>query len=631
MCGFLGVLTKKNFFSKEKINKAGDFMSNRGPDFSGYEFIQLSTTNIHLVHKRLSIIDLSNHANQPLYDENKNWIIVYNGEIYNYKEIRKELEKKQIKFYTNSDTEVIIKSFDYWGVKCLDRFIGMFSFMITNLQSGISYVVRDRTGVKPLYYYSSSNLLIFASDLRTINYLIDNKVTLNLNSVDSYFNLGYNELENSYLNEINKLSQGSYLKINLNNFETKLIKYWDSLSFFKKKEYFKLNESEIISQLDELLTSALKYRMISDVPVGVFLSGGYDSSLVSSILSKKTNFKINSYTIGFTDSKFNEAHHAKKVANYLGLNHTEKICTENDAFDLIENLVDVYDEPFGDPSQIPTLLVSKLASNDVKVVLSADGGDEIFGGYSRYSTSINTFNKTNNIPKFFLKLIESIPSLVSKNLLSLYLGRKINSNHIKKFNKILNSKSIFELMQNLNQNTQNDIFSNDYHKQKPYTEYDDLDNINKMLVYDYNNFLEGDILKKVDRATMYFSIEGREPLLDHRIFEFMANIDPKHKVSKNLEKKYLLKKIAHKYLPSKIMDRPKMGFGIPIDSWIKTNSKLKQIIFDNISESQIKSCDFFDYGKIVKMKNNYFKNHTSTGHTVWYLFNFIRWKKSLKI
>ena len=173
------------------------------------------------------------------------------------------------------------------GVKCLDRFIGMFSFMITNLQSGISYVVRDRTGVKPLYYYSSNNLLIFASDLRTINYLIDNKATINLNSVDSYFNLGYNELENSYLNEINKLSQGCYLKIDLNNFETKLIKYWDSISFFKNKEYLQLPESEIIAQLDELLTSAFKYRMISDVPVGVFLSGGYDSSLVSSILFKK--------------------------------------------------------------------------------------------------------------------------------------------------------------------------------------------------------------------------------------------------------------------------------------------------------------------------------------------------------
>jgi asparagine synthase (glutamine-hydrolysing) len=630
MCGFLGVLDKKNIYSKEKINNAGDFMSKRGPDFSGYEFIQLSKTNIHLVHKRLSIIDLSNHANQPFYDENKNWVLVYNGEIYNYREIRKELEKKHIKFYTNSDTEVIIKSFDYWGEKCLDRFIGMFSFMITNLKSGICYVVRDRVGVKPLYYYSSSNLLIFASDLRAINYLIDNKVTLNLNAVDSYFNLGYNELDNSYLNEINKLSPGCYLKIDLNNYETKLIKYWDSLSLFKNKEYLKLNESDIVSQLEELLISSFKYRMVSDVPVGVFLSGGYDSSLVSAILSKHTDYQINSYTIGFNDSKFNEAHHAKKVANYLGLNHTEKICNEHDAFELIENLVDVYDEPFGDPSQIPTLLVSKLASNDVKVILSADGGDEIFGGYSRYSTSIDTFNKISKIPKFLLKLINSTPDLVLKNLLGLYLKRNINSNHINKFNEILNSKSIFELMKNLNKNSQN-IFSNDYNKNKSYAEYDDLDNINKMLVYDYNNYLEGDILKKVDRATMHYSIEGREPLLDHRIFEFMAKVDPKYKVSKSLEKKYLLKKITHKYLPSKMMERPKMGFGIPIDSWIKRDSKLKQIFFDNISESQIKSYDFFDYNKIVKMKNSYLKNESSTGISLWYLFNFIRWEKSLKV
>ena len=630
MCGFLGVIDKKNIFSKESIESASNFIHRRGPDYSGYELVKSFESDIHLSHKRLSIIDLSNDANQPFFDENRNWALIFNGEIYNYKEIKLKLEKQNIKFKTNSDTEVIIKSFDYWGIKCLKHFIGMFSFMITNLKSGICYVVRDRAGVKPLYYYHSKNAFIASSDLRSVNHLIKNKTTLNLSAIESFFNLGYSELESSYINQIQKLPKGCYLKIDLKNYDYKVFKYWDPLTFFND-EYLNISESEILDQLEDLITSAFKYRMISDVPVGVFLSGGYDSSLVSAILSKKAGYKINSYSIGFEDPKYNEADHAKKVAKYLDLNHTEKICTERDAVDLIEKLVDVYDEPFGDSSAIPTLLVSELASKDVKVVLSADGGDEIFGGYSKYSTSINAYKKINSIPNFALKLLDASPESLINPLLSFSLKRKLNNEHVKKLKKIIKSNSLLDLCMTLGKNPQSDIFNKEYKSIIDTKIYNNLDDINKMLVYDYNNYLEGDILKKVDRATMYYSIEGREPLLDHRIFEFMAKIHPKYKLSKSLEKKYLLKKITHKYLPTEIMDRPKMGFRIPISSWIKSNKKLNQLFFDTISESNIKQCDFLDYKKIENQKNNFLKENNSSGLTLWYLYNFLRWKNSLQL
>ncbi len=630
MCGFIGVINKKKTFSKENIENASSFIHRRGPDYSGYEIVKSFNNDIHLSHRRLSIIDLSSGANQPFFDENRKWALIFNGEIYNYKEIKQKLKNKNIKFKTNSDTEVIIKSFDYWGVKCLKFFIGMFSFMIIDLKSGICYVVRDRTGVKPLYYYKSNNTFIASSDLRSVNYLIKNKVSLNLSAVDSFFSLGYSELESSYINEIQKLPKGCYLRIDFKKYEYKTFKYWDPLSFFNN-DYLNISESEISDQLEDLLTSAFNYRMVSDVPIGVFLSGGYDSSLVSAILSKKAGYNINSYSIGFEDPNYNEAGYAKKVANYLGLNHTEKICKEKDAIDLIEKLVDVYDEPFGDSSAIPTLLVSELASKDVKVVLSADGGDEIFGGYSKYSTSINAYRKINSVPSFVLKLLDLSPDSLINLLLNFSLKRKLNYDHVKKLRKIINSNSLLDLCMTLSKNPQSDIIRKEHKSIIDTKNYNILDDINKMLVYDYNNYLESDILKKVDRATMYYSIEGREPLLDHRVFEFMAKIHPKYKLSKSLEKKYLLKKITHKYLPPKIMDRPKMGFSIPISSWIKSNKKLNQLVFDTISESNIKQCDFLIHKNIENQKNNFLKNNNSSGLTLWYLYNFLRWKSSVQL
>jgi len=631
MCGFLGVIELNKSFSKQDVLLAGTLMNKRGPDYSGYENIVIDNLNIQLLHKRLSIIDLSNSANQPFFDQKNEWVIIYNGEIYNYMEIKDELKKNGIKFKSNSDTEVIIKSFEFWGEKSINRFIGMFSFMLINISSRKCYVVRDRTGVKPLYYYFSNDKLIASSDLRSINKLLDRNPKFNKNAINSFFQIGYSNCSESYLTDIHKLEQGTLMKLDLNNFKLNKIKYWNPIDFYNDKKFFDLSEDDIINEIEDLLTSSFKYRMVSDVPVGVFLSGGYDSSILAAILSLKLNYKINTYTIGFNERSHDESKYAKQVANHIGANHTEYICSENDSINLIEKLVDVYDEPFGDSSAIPTLLVSKLASKDVKVVLSADGGDELFGGYSRYSTAIK-FNKAiNSLPKFLSKSIDFLPPIIIKYILQYKFGRSMTYDHVRKFIKMIYSKSLINTINLLSINPQSEIFSKEIINTENYDFLNGLDDINKMLVYDYIKYLESDILKKVDRATMYYSIEGREPLLDHRIFEFMSKVPAKYKLSESLEKKYLLKKITHKYLPKKIMDRPKMGFGVPINSWIKSNDQLKQLFFDSISESRIKNSGLFNLDLIEKQKNSYLKEKNSSGITLWYLFNFLQWENSLKV
>ena len=366
--------------------------------------------------------------------------------------------------------------------------------------------------------------------------------------------------------------------------------------------------------------------MISDVPVGVLLSGGYDSSVVSAILKKKLNHDITCFTIGFENSLYDESKYAKEVADYLGVNHKSYTCSFDDTKNLITKLVDAYDEPFGDSSAIPTLLVSKYASEDVKVVLSADGGDEVFAGYERYSRALNFHKKSKLVPqliKDYLHKISNDSILKISNTLS---SRMIDINHIEKFKKLLKKKSLLDLTCSLVKNPNTKIFNSDFDHQ---IEDHNIGELNNLLLYDYKNYLESDILKKVDRATMYYSIEGREPLVDHRIFEFMASVDENLKI-KGSQKKYLLKKITHKYIPKIIMDRPKKGFSIPINKIIHEDKELYQMFFDTISDSQISRLDFLNLKEFIKCKNQYKKNHEHNFISLWYLFNFINWNNKIQ-
>lgn len=622
MCGFSGLISKKKLPDLDFLNSAKKYIENRGPDAFNYSSFTKGQNNFYFQHSRLSIIDLNESSNQPFKKDG--YTLVFNGEIYNYKEVKEVLLKKSVKFITDSDTEVVLEAYKQWGTKCFDKFIGMFAFSLHDIKRNLIILARDRAGVKPLYYHIDKKSIVFSSDLYALKHLSQKQFDLNMSSVQRFFEIGYTDNNSTYFNQVYKVDSGSFISIDLNTFEYDKNIYWNPLDFFNGNK--QKNETKVIEELEEILESSFNYRMVSDVPVGVFLSGGYDSSIVSAILKKKLNHDITCFTIGFENDLYDESKYAKEVANHLGVNHKSYTCTFDDTKHLITNLVDAYDEPFGDSSAIPTLLVSKHASKDVKVVLSADGGDEVFGGYERYSQAISFYKKSKLIPQLLKKGFQQIPDGALMNISNLILNKKLNINHIEKFKELLTKKTLLDVTSSLVKNPNTKIFNSNFNQQ--IQDYN-IGELNSLLLHDYKNYMESDILKKVDRATMYYSIEGREPLIDHRIFEFMAGVDETLKI-KNSVKKYLLKEITHKYIPKKIMDRPKKGFSIPINKIIHEDKELYQLFFDTISDNEIKKLDFLNFKEFTNCKNQYKKNHNNNFISLWYLFNFINWNNKIQ-
>lgn len=633
MCGILACINYNTNEKTNNIDEATSFLKKRGPDFTGKFQFQLYNSNITLVHTRLSIIDLSEAANQPFKSVDGKWSIVFNGEIYNYQELRKELIVFGYKFASNSDTEVIINSFDKWGIQCLDKFIGMFSFVICNHLDGNVFIVRDRTGVKPLYYEYNKSGINISSDLNSLMKLSGKtKEDVNYSAIPLFLKYGYLSSSNNFINGINKLEPGSYINYNIKDNNFKIKKYWNPLIPFQNKIIKPQSEVEVLEDLEKLIVSACEYRMVSDVPVGVFLSGGYDSSLVTALLAKSGKYNLNTFSIGFENSEYDESEYAKSVANHLGVNFNKYICTESDAISIIPNLVEVYDEPFGDSSAIPTLLVSKLASNNVKVVLSADGGDEVFGGYSKYTTSLKNYYSLKKVPEFIKKSINKVPKKLLHKPVSFLAGKNLNETHMLKFDALLTSKNVLEFNDIMGSLNYSFVYKESFKKQSQksfldemrFNEISHFGDLNSMLVYDYMVYLEADILRKVDRATMYHSIEGREPLLDHRVYEYMANLPDDFKIRNNIQK-YILKELTHKYIPKNLMDRPKKGFSLPLNEWCHKNKELKQLFFDTLNENSIKKLSIFKVGEIELLKNKFLQDGTSHFNFLWYLFNYIRW------
>jgi asparagine synthase (glutamine-hydrolysing) len=633
MCGILACIKYNNNVINSNIDEATNFLDKRGPDFTGKFQFELFDSSITLVHTRLSIIDLSAAANQPFKSIDGKWSIIFNGEIYNYKEIKSELIVQGYKFVTDSDTEVIINSFDKWGIKSIDRFIGMFSFVICNHSNGNVFIVRDRTGVKPLYYEYNKAGINISSDLNSLMKLSrKTKEDVNYSAIPLFLKYGYLSSSNNFINGINKLEPGSYIDYNIKNNKFQIQKYWNPLSSFQKNKRKYKSDNDILVELEELLVSACEYRMVSDVPVGIFLSGGYDSSLVTALLAKSGKYDLNTFSIGFENSEYDESEYARSIANHLGVNFNKYICTESDAISIIPNLVKVYDEPFGDSSAIPTLLVSELASNNVKVVLSADGGDEVFGGYTKYTSSLNSYYSLKKVPDFILKGINKIPKKLLHKPVSYLLGKNLNETHMHKFGALLTSKNVLEFNDVMGSLNYSFVYKELFKKQSEksfldemrFNEISHFDDLNSMLIYDYMVYLEADILRKVDRATMYHSIEGREPLLDHRVYEYVANLPNDFKIRNNIQK-YILKELTHKYISKNLMDRPKKGFGLPLNDWCHKNKDLKQLFFDTLNEKSIKKLSILKIKEVELLKNKFLEDGNSHFVFLWYLFNYIRW------
>jgi asparagine synthase (glutamine-hydrolysing) len=599
MCGIVGFYASSSDNNLDIIKNMLLTLEHRGPDDNGYIVNKIKSKDLILGHTRLSIQDLTINGHQPMHYEHLS--MVYNGEVYNFIEIKLELKKNGYIFDSSSDTEVILKAFHKWGLEAINKFNGMFAIILFDCRINKLYLFRDRAGVKPLYYYHHNNLFLFSSELKSFHKHDGFQKDIDKKSLNLYFQYGYVPSPFSIFKNTFKVESGSFIEYDLENNSLIKKKYWDILKIVENTSLSK-NENELIENIENTMLSSFKYRMISDRPVGIFLSGGNDSSMVAALLAKNYKKQIKTFTLGFKESKYNEAPYAKDVADYLKTEHYEYYCTYQDAIDIVQELPKVCDEPFADSSVIPTMLLSKFAKEHVDVVLSADGGDEIFGGYGRYITNINQYKILTKLPKNILKIF----SLSSGNKL------KDIANNPSFLNIILtrlNSLAYFgkdELVDGGIHNMENifDVSSGDF--------------VDKLMKIDYLTYLEGDILQKVDRASMYVSLESREPMLDYRLVELLGSISSNKKIKNNIPK-YLLKQILYKHFPKKMVDRKKMGFSIPLGEWL--SNELSYLVNQYLTRERFLKYGLVEYDKVEIIIKNPIKNP----HRVWSLLMFQMW------
>jgi asparagine synthase (glutamine-hydrolysing) len=627
MCGIAGFSDFSKRSSESDLKAMTDAIAYRGPDDQGHFVKGFSHSTVGLGHRRLSILDLSVLGHQPY--RFGNLVLVFNGEIYNFKEIRETLRKKGYSFESNSDTEVIIKAYHAFGIRCVDMFIGMFCFSLLDEDKDKLFLVRDRAGVKPMYYYWKNDVFMFGSELKCFHQHPAFEKQINLNSLALYFEYSYIPAPYTVFKNTNKLKPGHVLEFDLKNKNIKTFSYWNVIDYYNKPK-LSVSYKEAEHELEKLLKSACEYRMVADVPVGIFLSGGYDSTAVAAMLQTNRTEKLKTFTIGFDDPTFDESVYAKKVARHLGTDHTEHFCTKKEIVDIVPRLADIYDEPFGDNSTIPTTLVSQVAIKQVKVALSADGGDEIFGGYSKFNMALN---HTQVLPSWALKQLSKGMSLFNPEWFP-FTDRAFNFNtRYNKLQMIMAKPEPVNAMKIISQfNTGPELrerFNFQYEEQL--TDFDinndingENDAINRMLAIDYKTFLVDNNLTKVDRATMSVSLEGREPLLDHRIIEFVAQLPSHYKLEKG-KTKVILKNIVHKYVPQALMDRPKMGFIAPVMKWLR--NEMKDVVHECINEKALKDSGIFNSQNILRLKNRYLDGKPENVQKLWHLMVFQMWHK----
>lgn len=627
MCGITGFCDFSKTSNEAILQSMLNVISHRGPDDDGIFTKEVRNAYVGLGHRRLSILDLSPLGHQPYLVDNLT--LVYNGEVYNFKEIRDTLIKLGYSFKSNSDTEVIIKAYQAWGIKCVDHFIGMFAFVLLDEEKQKLFLVRDRAGVKPLYYYWNNDILLFSSELKSFHQNQQFKKELNYDSLALYLQYSYIPAPYTIFKNTYKVRPGHILELDLT---TKILKdeeYWDVVDHYNKPK-LSISYEDAKVELERILKSAFEYRMVADVPVGVFLSGGYDSSAIAAVLQTERTQKLKTFTIGFEEQKYNEAPFAKRIAAHLGTDHTEYYCTHKEAFDIIPKLPDIYDEPFGDNSIIPTTLVSQLAINHVKVALSGDGGDEIFAGYPKFGMSLNY---TSRVPRPIQSILSSGMSLINPDNIP---GGKRSFNFSTRYMKmkeIWKHKDAVLAMKIISQfHTNNELIRLLKHPYTPMATDFDIgstinsfnDDVNRMLAIDFKTFLVDNNLTKIDRATMSVSLEGREPLLDHRIAEFAAQLPSHFKYDKG-KTKVILKDIVHKYIPKSEMERPKMGFIVPIMGWFR--NELKGIIMEHLNENRLDYDNIFNTKEVISIRDKYLNGYPVNVQKLWHILLFQMWKK----
>lgn len=628
MCGISGFIDFNKKTDLEILQKMNRIMAHRGPDGEGYGIFNTDNATVGLGHRRLSIIDLTAGGHQPKTFGSLH--ITFNGEIYNYEEVKKELESKGHVFDSHSDTEVILHAYKQWGGFALQKFIGMFAFVIYDEAEQKIFACRDRAGVKPLFYYQKNGLFLFGSELKALMQHPYFEKDINTDAVAAFMQYGYVPTPHCIFNHAHKLKPGHFLIYDIKHDRLETQQYWSVYEAYNKP-VMDISLPDAIEQTEKLLTSAFQYRMVSDVPVGVFLSGGYDSSCVTAILQKNNTEKIKTFTIGVPDAGLNEAPYAKEIAAQLGTDHTEYYCTEKEALDIVPDLPFYYDEPFADSSAIPTTLVSRIAREKVIVALSADAGDEIFAGYNRYDFMVKYGSSIQKVPGFMRKGAAAIMDLIPADRIPVLNKKYLFHSRYEKVKSLLKEPSaknvLMSMTAQMNLKDVNELLINEVKQMNTYFDSKELrpehySTLSYMMAVDYQTYLLDDILQKVDRAGMTVSLEGREPFLDQRVIEWAAQLPLEYKYN-NGSKKFILKEIVHKYIPKEMMDRPKMGFGIPISTWLQKD--LKQFVDKYFDKEFVSKQGIFDNDEIQRIKRSFYDGKIERAEKIWYILMFQMW------
>lgn len=620
MCGICGFISHRPE-SEDMLIQMSHMLEHRGPDDHGEEIYRVADRYIGFAHRRLSILDLSSKGHQPMHSANQRISVVFNGEIYNYRELRKELMGYH--FVSECDTEIIIAAYFQWGIDFIHKVNGMFAIALLDREINTVYLIRDRLGKKPLYYYRDYEYnMVFASEMKAILQCSLFQKEINQDVMGRFLYRGYIAAPDTIYRNTFKLEPGTVLEIKGDSI--KKHKYWDvSQKYNELKKDLIMDYQQAREYLKQLLKEAVAKRLVADVPVGAFLSGGYDSSLVCAIAQELSVHSIKTFSIGFYDTAFNEAVYARQIAKILGTDHEELYIDEQDMLKILESIPCCYDEPFADSSQIPTMLVSKLAKEKVSVVLSGDGGDELFGGYSIY-TILREAEKKRKIGRILYE-IGKIPcvkkSALWKKRSIVYRILSDDNNPEAKTQGGVNT--YFDVINKMVPQAVNRYY---YEFESKYQEkkYD----ITRMLL-DMDTYLPDDILVKVDRASMKYSLECRCPILDQNVIEYSYRLPQEYKIAQGNNKR-ILKDIAYDYIPQEALDRPKSGFAIPQDRWLR--GVLKDRIMDWTSRCYLTRQEIFEPDNTIAFIDAYMKKGDTNkwsgqnfSKVVWAYFVFQQW------
>ncbi|NVJ91901.1 MAG: asparagine synthase (glutamine-hydrolyzing) [Methylocystaceae bacterium] len=634
MCGIAGLIDLKASTPNDQLHhltkNMTDTLLHRGPD-GGDVWID-AEAGVGLGHRRLAIIDLTEAGHQPMASSDGRFIMVYNGEVYNAEDLRPELVAKNYQFNGHSDSEIIVNGFCEWGVKAtIEKLIGMFAIALWDRKEKTFYLIRDRLGIKPLYWCKTKNSLLFGSELKALYIHPDCPKEINRGAIAAYLRHNCIPAPHTIMTGIQKLMPGHILTCNGDGQQT-LEAFWSLQDVVKNSIPFDGTEADAVDQLEILLKDAVKRRMVSDVPLGTFLSGGIDSSTVAALMQAQSQNKVKTFSIGFEEEGYNEAKHAAAVAQHLGTDHTELYVTPSQTRDVIPKLADYYDEPFSDSSQIPTYLVSQMTRNHVTVALSGDGGDELFGGYTRYLTAAKYGKTLFSLPLVVRKLGAGVLHSLSPDqwdsILKIIPDSKKPAHVGNKLHKLANvmgqsPDDYYRTLVSQWPDPENVVKNSTEPKGLIWDERVKSlvpDFVSRMQYLDTLTYMPDDILTKVDRASMAVSLEARVPLIDHRVVEFAWSLPQSMKI-KDGQGKWALRQVLYRHVPQELIDRPKMGFGVPIDAWLRGPLKewAHNLLFQN--------GDIFDTASIQQKWNEHQSGSHNWQYHMWDILMFNAWYK----